>query len=59
MPVQLWDTDNEYVSMREILYRRKVVNDTAESGVKDIQEYANAARDWGLRGCIILVSNSR
>ena len=57
MPVRLWDTD-EYVSMRETLSPLEVVNDTAERGVKDIQEYANAARDNGQTGRIILVSNS-
>ena len=58
MPVRLWDTDNEYVSMKETVSHLEVVNDTAERGVKDIQEYANAARDGGQRGRIILVSNS-
>ena len=57
MPVRLWDTD-EYVSMRETLSPLEVVNDTVERGVKDIQEYANTARDIGQTGRIILVSNS-
>ena len=56
MPVRLWDTD-DYVSIRETLSPLEVVNDTAETGVKDIQEYANAARDNGQTGHIILVSN--
>ena len=61
MPVRLWGTDNQYdsVSMRETLYSLDVINNTAERGVKDIQEYANAARDKGRRGHTILVSNSQ
>ena len=61
MPVRLWDTDNQYdsVSMRETLYSLDVINITAERGVKDIQEYANAATDKGRRGRTILVSNSQ
>ena len=57
MPVLLCDTD-KYVSLRETLFPLGVVNDTPERGVKDIQEYANAARDGSQRGHIILVFNS-
>ena len=35
-----------------------VVNDAAERGVKDIQDYANAARDGSSHERIILMSNS-
>ena len=36
-----------------------VVNDAAERGVKDVQDFANAAMDGAThRGHIILVSNS-
>ena len=61
MPVRLWDTYNQYdsVSMRETLYSRVVINNTAERCVTDIQEYANAARDKGRRGRTILGSNSQ
>ena len=49
----------EYVSMRETHSPLEVVNNTAERGVKDIQqEYANAARDNSQTERIILVSNS-
>ena len=44
--------------MRETHSPLEVVNDTAERGIKDKQEYANAARDNGQTGCIILVSNA-
>ena len=44
--------------MRETLPPREVVNDTAERGVRDIQEYVNAVRDQGQRGRTILMSNS-
>ena len=44
--------------MKETLSPLEVVNGTAERGVKDIQEYANAARDNDQTGRIILVSNS-
>ena len=57
MPIPLLDTD-KYVSMRETHSPLEVVKDSAERGVKDIQEYANAARDNGQTGRIILVSYS-
>ena len=44
--------------MKETLSPLEVVNGTAERGVKDIKEYANAARDNDQTGRIILVSNS-
>ena len=33
--------------MRETLSPLELINDTAERGVRDIQEYVNAARDGG------------
>ena len=35
-----------------------VVNDTAERGVKDIDDFGNAAHDGEERGKLILVANS-
>ena len=44
--------------MREVLTNLAVVNDAAGRGVKDIQDYANIARDGTCRERMILVSNS-
>lgn len=53
-----WDNDDEYVRMYGIVRHLAVVNDTAERSVKDVQEYANSAKDGHHRGEIILVSSS-
>ena len=45
MPVWLWDTDNEYDSMAAAPL--ELINDTAERGDREIQEYVNAAGDGG------------
>ena len=47
LPIRLWDTGNEYDSMRETLSPLELINDTAARGVRDIQQYVNAARDGG------------
>ena len=44
--------------MQAVIQHLQVVNDIAEHGVKDIQEYANVAQDGAYRERIILVSNS-
>ena len=43
--------------MSNIFNNLSVVNDAAERGVKDIQDYANAARDGSCREQMVLVSN--
>lgn len=53
-----WPTNAEFVTMRQIVSDIAVVNDAAERGVKDVQEYANAAADGAERERIVLVSNS-
>ena len=58
MPPDQWSTNQEYNNMRDIVTKLEVVNDVAERGVKDIQDYADAARDGAYRERIILVSNS-
>ena len=51
--------DNEYLGMKNTVCCLQVVNDTAERSIKDIQEYANAARDGGMgEKKIIQVSHS-
>lgn len=57
-PPNQWETNQEYKEMLEIVNNLAVVNDAAERGVKDIQDYANAARDGSSRERIVLVSNS-
>ena len=43
--------------MSNIFNNLSVVNDAAEIRVKDIQDYANAARDGSCREQMVLVSN--
>ena len=58
LPPEQWINNAEYQQMSEIVVNMAVVNDAAERGVKDIQEYANAAMDGSCREQIILVSNA-
>ena len=53
-----WNGNHDYRAMKSVVKHLSVVNDAAERGIKDIQDYANAARDGAFRGNIILVSNS-
>ena len=57
-PVPEWEDDPEFIVMAGVVSDFAVVNDTAERGVKDVEEYANSANDSDKRGRIILVSNS-
>lgn len=57
-PAAQWDTNPDYTRMKEIVTNLSVVNDAAERGVKDIQDYANVARDGSCRERMILISNS-
>ena len=43
--VDNWNADQEYVRIKGSLHVLKVVNDLAEQCVKDIQEYADLAKD--------------
>ena len=54
----LWASDRAFLDMACIMTDLAVVNDTAERGIKDVEEYANASQDGEQRGKIILVSNS-
>ena len=58
LPPAQWHTIAEFRSMQDILNNISVVNDAAERGIKDITDYANAARDGTCRERIVLVSNS-
>ncbi len=58
IPPQQWDENQEFKQMSDIVRNLAVVNDAAERGVKDIQDYANAAMDGTCRERIVLVSNS-
>lgn len=53
-----WDADLDYTGMSAIVKQLEVVNDGAERSIKDIQEYADSAKDSQQRGEIILVSSS-
>ncbi len=58
LPPAEWPHDQRYAEMGAIMGDLAVVNDTAERCVKDIQDFANAARDGDHRGNIVLVSGS-
>lgn len=54
--VSEWDEDAEYSRMKKCLNELKVVNDLAERCIKDIQEYADLARDSQYREDILIVA---
>ena len=58
LPPEQWAGNPQYARLCDHVSHLAVVNDAAERGVKDIQDYANAARDGTHRGDIILVSGS-
>ena len=45
LPPDQWVENPEYIYMSSIVTNIAVVNDAAERGIKDIQEYTNAAQD--------------
>ena len=57
-PPHLWEDNDQYQDMSHVVTKLAVVNDAAERGVEDIQDYQNAARDGTCRERIVLVSNS-
>ena len=57
LPPPQWITDERYRQMAQVMKSLSVVNDTAERCVKNVQDFANAARDGQHRGRIILVAN--
>lgn len=52
-----WSQHDEYERMRLFLSDLKVVNDLAERCIKDIQEYADIAKDSTYRDAILLVAS--
>ncbi len=53
-----WEANQDYTEMSHKVHNLEVVNDSAERGIKDIQDYANSANDGGHREKIQLVSSS-
>ena len=53
-----WQGDPRYIQMASVVLNLSVVNDTAERCVKDVQDFANTARDGEYHDRIVLVSNS-
>ncbi len=53
-----WPAYAEYRRLDTIIRHLEVVNDAAERGVKDIQEYADMAKDGVYRGKMQLVASS-
>ena len=58
-PVDDWDSDDEYVRMRDILRDLKVVNDPAERCIKDIQEYCDLTMDPTYKEDILVVATDQ
>ena len=56
MDVSDWESDAEYIRMKACLRDLKVVNDLAERCIKDIQEYADLAKDSQYREDILIVA---
>ena len=50
-----WDINDTYTKMKKCIMDLKVVNDTAERCIKDIQEYANLAKYSQYQEDILLV----
>ena len=57
-PTSDWENFVEYMEMAKVITELAVVNDTAERGVKDVEDYANIAKDSDKRQKMVLVSNS-
>ena len=51
-------TRSTYRRLAGVVNELAVVNDAAERGVKDVTDYANAARDGAMRSRIITVASS-
>ncbi len=58
LPPNQWPANQDYQSMASVVHHLQVVNDGAERSIKDIQEYADTARDGRHRGEILLVASS-
>ena len=54
--VNEWENSDQYVRMKTCVSDLKVVNDVAERCIKDIQEYADAAKDSKYQDDILLVA---
>ena len=54
--VKEWKHDDEYVVMYKCVHDLKVTNDCAERCIKDVPEYANAAKDSNYREDILMVA---
>ena len=58
LPPAAWQGDPCYIQMASVVLNLSVVNDTADRCVKDVQDFANTARDGEYHDRIVLVSNS-
>lgn len=54
--VDEWDNNDEYMKIKTCLQDLKVVNDLAERCIKDIQEYADLAKDSKYQEDIVLIA---
>ena len=58
LPVCEWNDSQDYKAMSAVISDLAVVNDTAERSIKDVEEFANYARDGDKRGKIITIADS-
>ena len=54
--VDEWDNNDEYMKIKTCLQDLKVVNDLAERYIKDVQEYADLAKDSKYQEDIVLIA---
>ncbi len=57
LPPNQWQLNADYIRMSATVRHLAVVNDAAERAVKDIQDYAEMARDGPYRGDMIITTN--
>ena len=56
LPCEEWTLHIQYQEIENIVLDLAVTNDTAETAVKKVTDYANSANDGGQRGKIVEVA---
>ncbi len=57
LPPDQWAGHPGYARMETIVHQFAVCNDSAERGIKDIQEFANLSKHGGIRAQLVMVAN--
>ena len=56
-PVEEWNNNQDYATLKHMLNHLEVVNDGAERAIKDVTEYAHITHDGNLQDDYIVVAN--